>query len=294
MGAVLAGCAMLSQSPTSPREGAVANASTHAAYRGLDDLYIADYGNGRIDILRHLKPHGRITDGINGPQDVTLDASGNLYVVNTTGDNITEYAPGASAPAFVYNAGMTFPATVAVDRSGHVYEVDQETRHGSSVVNEYAQESNTMMYSCPVTGKVVGVALDPAENVFISYITADGGGRIAEYEGGIAAGCTLVVQSVHIDAPGGLVIDDNDNIVLSDQRADEVQIIPPPYRKVVKNIRARFQDPYHISINQANTKIYVTDVLKSRLFILDYPSGKTAHVLRLIAFGAAKGPNEVH
>jgi hypothetical protein len=203
VGVVLAGCAVLSQSPTSPREGPVANASTHATYPGLGDLYIADYGNGRIVILRHLKPHGTITDGIDGPQDVTLDASGNLYVVNTTGDNIAEYAPGASQPTFVYSTGMTFPVTVAVDRGGHVYEIDQEARHGSSVVNEYAQESNTVIYSCPVIGKVVGVALDPAENVFISYITADRGGRIAEYKGGIAAGCTPVLQSVRIDAPGG-------------------------------------------------------------------------------------------
>ena len=285
---------MLSQSPTSPREGPVANASIHATSQVLDDLYIADYGNGQIVILRHLKPHRTITDGINGPQDVTLDASGNLYAVNTTGDNIAEYAPGASQPAFVYNAGMTFPVTVAVDRSGHVYEVDQETRHGSSLVNEYAQESNTVMYSCPVTGKVVGVALDPAENVFISYITADGGGRIAEYEGGIAAGCIPVLQGVHIDAPGGLVVDDNDNIVLSDQLARQVEIIPPPYRKVARKIDARFEDPYHISINQANTKIYVSDALKNKVFILDYPSGKVAYVLGVYGYGAVKGPNEVH
>lgn len=71
----------------------MANASIHATSQVLDDLYIADYGNGQIVILRHLKPHRTITDGINGPQDVTLDASGNLYAVNTTGDNIAEYAP---------------------------------------------------------------------------------------------------------------------------------------------------------------------------------------------------------
>jgi DNA-binding beta-propeller fold protein YncE len=73
-----------------------------------------------------------------------------------------------------------------------------------------------------------------------------------------------------------------------------VQIIPPPYRNVVRTIKAWFQDPYHISIDQANTKIYVSDALRNKLFILDYPSGKVAHVLGEYGYGAVRGPNEVH
>lgn len=91
----------------------------NGTYRGLQDLYVADYGFGSVKLLTNkgYKPDGEITYGMNGPYDVTLDKARNPYVANRVGDNISEYAPGATQPMFVYNAGMRGPLTLSVDHA---------------------------------------------------------------------------------------------------------------------------------------------------------------------------------
>lgn len=295
---LFAGCAAPSLSPTGAPSG-----PSNAAAAPSGDLYIADYGNGRVAVLRddrRLREVATITDGIDGPQDVTIDTDGNLYVVNTVGDNIAEYPSGASSPSFVYNAGMVFPVTMAVDRAGHVYEADQGNRSGNGILNEYNQGSNAVQYSCSLTNELEGVALDTKGDVFVSYATASHGGGLAEYKGGLAAGCNAAVLPVHIFAPGSLVLDDHNNIILADQVAERVQLIPPPYAQIRRKIGVRFQDPYHISIDEANKKLFVTDEQKNKLFIVDYPSGKIDRVVRAgpgtfgVIYGAVAKANEVH
>ena len=297
LAAIVAGC-----SPSSGVSGTGVVGSLHRAAQPAaltKVLYVADYGDGSIDVLVHRRLARSITDGVNGPQDVTLDANGNVYVVNTTGDNVTEYAPDASQPAFVYNAGMVFPATVAVDREGDVYEADQQNRTGASVLNEYAQGSNVVLHSCAVQGKLVGVALDAQENVFVSSIVSGGNG-IAEYAGGLANGCVATVEPLKVYAPGGMVIDDNGAIVLADQNSERIDVIPPPYDRITKKTGYRLQDPYHVSIDKSNRQIYVTDAMKDAVFLFSYPRLKLEVAMRHsndhfgVPLGAVGSPNEVH
>jgi len=118
------------------------------------NLYIADTANQRI---RKVDINGRITtvagDGLVGffgdgglattgslnfPQDVTVDASGNLYIADTSNHRIrkvdtsgvittiagtgnAEFS-GDGGPAV--NAGLNAPRTVAIDVSGNLYIAD--------------------------------------------------------------------------------------------------------------------------------------------------------------------------
>ena len=121
----------------------------------MADLYVADDGGGgSILKLENLdySPDGMITDGINGPLDVSLDGAGNLFVANATGVNVTEYPPGASSPSFTYSTGMVEPLFVINDAHGDVYEVDSANPDGvgddDGFVNEYAPQTNAVLHSC--------------------------------------------------------------------------------------------------------------------------------------------------
>ena len=64
---------------------------------------------------------GQITSGLGNVQGITLDASGNLYVANKDGGDITIYAAGATEPTSVLSQGLNQPFCAAVDSQGDVY-----------------------------------------------------------------------------------------------------------------------------------------------------------------------------
>src|SRR5579862_3449738 len=65
-------------------------------------LYVGDNANNQISVfdantkILNPKPIQVIKTGLNGPQGITTDKAGNLYVTNLYGNNVVVYAPGAS------------------------------------------------------------------------------------------------------------------------------------------------------------------------------------------------------
>jgi hypothetical protein len=171
--AVLVGCSGSATSPTPGEQvSSYVERSSPAKYAGRRDLYVAEYGVGKIIILKNhgYAPDGTITSGINGPQGVTLDQSGNLYVANRNGGNVAEYAPGVSTPAFVYASAIVSPLSVSVDRQGHVFVADVPGFHASDAIVEYQQDTNVPLYRASSPEYLVSQAIRPA--TYSSTITS--------------------------------------------------------------------------------------------------------------------------
>jgi DNA-binding beta-propeller fold protein YncE len=243
---------------------------------GLDDLYVSDDMRGDIILLKNqgYDPDGKITAGINGPFGVTLDDEGNLYVANRAGGNVTEYAPRVSQPSFTYSTGMTQPLSVAVDRQGDLYEGDRPIYTDSDVVNEYAQNSNTVVHSCAVSS-LYGVAVDSAGDVFVTFNSKSQGGRVEEFKGGLA-GCPGIELGVHVYSAGGIALDNKANLIIADGVGEKVVVSKPPYAKVNRSLGLHFGTPLFVSIDKANKRVYVSDETNywQYLYVLDYATGK--------------------
>lgn len=244
-------------------------------YPGLKDLYVADYGAG-IMLLKNdgYSRDGVITDGVSGPYGATLDRSGDLYVANRTGGNVTEYAPGASEPSFAYSAGMINPLSVNVDRKGDLFETDRPIYRGGDTVNEYRQHSNAPLHSCTVPG-IWGVAIDPAGNVFVDYYVSGHGGSLAEFKGGLA-GCSATTLGAQVDSAGGIALDDKDDILVADFDREKVDVIAPPYGAVTRRIGHDLGSPQSVSIDRSNKRLFVSTsyTLRSVVYVLDYATGQ--------------------
>ena len=121
-----AGCAGGSSIPAQSLTLAPPSAlESGAAKKCKERLYVSSYKLNYVDIYcmkgKNQAPIGKITDGINGPEGLAVDAKGNLYVTNTPGNDVTEYARGSTTPKFTYSAELGDPAGVAVDTSRNVY-----------------------------------------------------------------------------------------------------------------------------------------------------------------------------
>src|SRR5271156_6441046 len=72
-------------------------------------LYVSSFKLNYVAVYctkgHNQPPIGKITDGINGPEGANVDNKGNLYVANTDGNTVTEYAPGSVKPSFTYSSG---------------------------------------------------------------------------------------------------------------------------------------------------------------------------------------------
>ncbi|MBV9506118.1 MAG: hypothetical protein JO323_14055, partial [Acidobacteriia bacterium] len=137
-----------------PAIGAQLNQPGGLAVDGPGNLYIADTANNRI---RVVSPDGHIATvagngaagysgdasgardaALNGPEDITVDSSGSLYIADTQNYRIRVVTPngiintlagvgngnvfGDNAPAI--SAGLILPTAVALDRSGNLYIAD--------------------------------------------------------------------------------------------------------------------------------------------------------------------------
>jgi hypothetical protein len=246
-------------------------------------IYVDDFGTGVAEVLKYnhwLTNEGTISSGMNGPDgnwvDKPVGGVRHLYVANYGNPNITEYDTAGNL-VFTYSAGIADSIGVTTDKLGNVYEADfNYSVSGGGYVNEYAQQSNTVLATCSPGGNVEGVAVDKHGNVFVDYNLASGGGAITEYVHGLtASGCVGTVLPITLGFAGGMVFDKQGNLVVCDQTAPAVDIIAPPYTAVTGTLGSGYVDPFHVTIDMAGTRAYVADLDAADVQVLNYPSGSS-------------------
>jgi DNA-binding beta-propeller fold protein YncE len=259
------------------------------------DLYVDDQGTNAIDILKNKKwtYTGDIADDQSDGNWV--DKNGNIYAANYNSANITEFSQGGSL-VYTYSSSIDDPVNVTVDAHGNVYDAD----FAGHYVNEYAQQSNAVLTTCSLgDGYVEGVAVDKRGDVFVDYLiyysSSSNYGLIAEYKRGLN-GCSGTTLGVTLGWPGGMVLDKSDNLIITDQTADTVDVIAPPYSSVTKTLASGFEDPFHVTLDKANNQAYVTENGNGEVDVLSYPGGAVEATLGATngisyAAGAVDGRN---
>lgn len=239
------------------------------------DLFVADSGNGAVELLHNTsyRDVGAITSGIDYPVDVFLDAKANLYVANDVGGDVAEYASGnTGSPNFVYSSGLACPLAVTTDAHDNVFVGDCGAN-----LTEYFQDVNHPAAQCNAGGLVSGIAVDAAGDVFASTFNS-GLYNLVEYPGGLK-NCNKIVLSVQIPAPHGIALDKNDNLLVAAQNS--VVVVPPPYSSVSGTIGSGFIAAITVRLNRGNTEAFVADIENETVTIVSYPGGTNITVLGL-------------
>lgn len=250
-------------------------------------LYIDDSGNNAADVIKYnhwTDFEGTISGGMNGVDgnwvDKPVGGVRHLYVANYANSNITEYDTAGNL-VFTYSNGIADAVDVTTDKHGNVYEADFNFNvQGGGYVNEYAQQSNTLLATCSPGGNVEGVAVDRHGNVFVAYnnLSTDVG-TVIEYAGGlINSGCVATVEPITFGYLGGIALDRQGNLVVCDQTGPSfsgavVDVLAPPYNAVTGTLGSGYADPFHVTIDMVGTQAYVTDLAAAAVDVLTYPGG---------------------
>jgi tripartite motif-containing protein 71 len=151
------------------------NSSPAVALDAAGDLYVANYSGANTGVSVYppgtsSTPSFSFSAGMSGPFIPAFDPTGNLYILNYTAYNVTEYAPAISGSSTVAHtwgsaASMETPEGVAIDGSGNVYVANDDNGYS---VTEYNSGSPTSPVRTLGAGSdVVTVVVDPLGNVYV-------------------------------------------------------------------------------------------------------------------------------
>jgi sugar lactone lactonase YvrE len=151
------------------------NAPLAIATGPLDTLYIAQAGQlARYDVRGVPTSLTTVlSTAIGRPGALAVDASGNVFVGDSSAGTVTEIVQGTNAATTVAS-GLTAPTGLAVDPAGDLFLVDS----GTAQVVRIPVVNGTLSYADAVSaGKFSspwGLAIDSTGNLFVSNTNAPG------------------------------------------------------------------------------------------------------------------------
>ncbi len=303
---LLAGCSYGgSHGPASsvPDTAPMATVSQNAKIPGR--LYISNAVSAKgntVEVYESgtYKHIGEITKGIRNAEGLWVDKAGNLYVANSGGGNVTEYAPGGTTPICTYSKKLVGPIDETTDDAGNVYVVDFNHDQSPGYIDEYKQCSNAIAARYPIVTPPEGVAVDAQGDVFVSYTTV-AGGAFEEFKVGQTT--PMVLRARTSDSPAGLVLDGKGNLISDQQgltqphKPGTIAVIAPPYKKVTTFVTG-LGIPFRLALNREQTLLFDVDTFNEKVSIYQYPSGKLVKTLGVAdgvtnPGGVAISPNAV-
>ena len=182
------------------------------AFDTEDNLLVVDSLNGRVQkftrdgqFLSCLGSPGSSDGELNQPWGITIDQNGDVFVADWGNDRVQKFSPeGTFLTSFgssIDDGGqLNHPSDVAVDSDGDVYVTDW----GNNRVQIYYPDGDiiTGLYGdARVFSKWAQEYMSALQDYLLAYQRIDP---------------TELVRMGRIERPGGIVIDDEDRIIISD------------------------------------------------------------------------------
>jgi hypothetical protein len=130
------------------------------------------------------KPSFVITQGLDEPQNIITDSSGNLYVANsgpTSCGNVSVYSTSTGALEYIISDGVCEPDGMVVDSNGNLYVGNT----GAATVAKYAAGTNTLIETISQGISLpTYMTIDPSGTLYVANAKSSSSGNVTIYPSG--------------------------------------------------------------------------------------------------------------
>ncbi len=185
-------------------------------------LYVSDLGNFDVRVFTYpaLKPAGKLT-GFVQPQGECVDRAGNVWIANTEGMDLREYAHGGTTEIARVSDVLGYPAGCAVDpKSGNLAVTNIENFSGNANVLVYKRARGTpAVYGNATLSSFYFAAYDPQGNLYVSARSSPSTFSLGVLARGAHSIALVTVSGGTIYFPGTVAWSGSE-LVLGDQRCN--------------------------------------------------------------------------
>jgi hypothetical protein len=195
-------------------------------------IFVSDSENNVVNIYN--KVGGALVGqlaGFNEPQGIAVDNQGNLYVANTSGNNILVYAPPYTALTATYDDLGQFPAGVSAFGNGKFVAVTNilGAGFGPGSITVFKSGVAVATITDPSIAEAFFCGFDLDGNLYFDYFDASFTAQIGEIAAATRKGTTFtpLTSGVALEFPGGVEVGKK-NIAVDDQDAKVIYTFAPP------------------------------------------------------------------
>jgi DNA-binding beta-propeller fold protein YncE len=199
-----------------------------------------------------------LVPGLNHPEGVAVDASGNVYFADSWNDAIKEWTAANNSVTTLVSSGLYYPEGVAVDGTGNVYIADRY----NNAIKEWTAANNSVT-TLVSSGLYYpeGVAVDGTGNV---YIADSFNSAIKEWTAANSNVTTLV--SSGLNQPQGVAVDAANNVYIADTWNFAVKEWSPASQSVSTVPGQPFTLPTCVAVDVAGN-MYDSSVYNSGIYV---------------------------
>jgi sugar lactone lactonase YvrE len=167
--------------------------------------------------------------GLDDPRGIAVDASGNVWTANYSGDSVSAFSPTgvAISPGTTgfQGGGLDDPIGMAIDANGHAWVAN----YGGSSISEFNTSGEAVLGS-PFTGGGLddpfGIAIDSSGNVWEANYT---GNSVSEFSssGGAISPATTGYNGAGLNQPTEIAIDTGGNAWVASNGNSSVRELGP-------------------------------------------------------------------
>jgi sugar lactone lactonase YvrE len=222
--------------------------------------------------------------GLNNPQGVAVDASGNVYIADTGNNRVLmETLSAGTYRQTTVGSGLLSPAAVAVDESGNVYIAD--TGNNRVLIETLAAGTYTQTTVGTGLSGPQGVAVDESENVYIS----DTGNNRVLIETLSEGTYTQTMVVCDVGAPTGVAVDENGDVYISDGDGEVLMETLSAGTYTQSFVAVKLLDPQGVAVD-GNGDAYIAET-GDNLVLIETPS-EDEYVQTTVGLGLS-GPGGV-
>jgi len=188
---------------------------THSAC--ADNIYVS------VGVILKFDSNGNestfANSGLDIPEGLAFDGSGNLYVANAGNNTIEEFnATGSGSVFAAASSGLSFPVSVAFDASGNLFVANA----GNSTIEEFGTNGTGTTFASAASGLDIpeGLAFDSSGNLYV----ANYNDTILKFS---STGSGTVFTASNLNNPMGLAFDSSGNLYVANAGNNTIEKFNP-------------------------------------------------------------------